>query len=31
LGRARLVGRTGITVKNQNLQFLLDYGIMLEK
>jgi putative mRNA 3-end processing factor len=31
LGGAREVGRIGITVKSQKTQFLLDYGVMLER
>jgi putative mRNA 3-end processing factor len=31
LGGAREVGRIGITVKSQTTQYLLDYGVMLER
>ena len=31
LGGAREVGRIGITVKSAKTQFLLDYGVMLER
>lgn len=31
LGGAREVGRMGISVKSQKTQFLLDYGVMLER
>ncbi|HTY74148.1 MAG TPA: MBL fold metallo-hydrolase [Candidatus Nanoarchaeia archaeon] len=31
LGGAREVGRIGVTVKSQNTQYLMDYGVMLER